>query len=95
MAAFRELFLNALTSVLLKLKANKGREKSHRFNFFLVEGLIVAYRYVLCKSGYYVKENAIDFYTDLLCKMCFSRRLFRRDRSTERTIKTAREFIPR
>ena len=42
----------------------KGREKSHRFNFLLVEGLIVAYRYVLCKSGYYVKENLIDFYTD-------------------------------
>ena len=50
MASFRELFLEALTSLLLKLKA-KGREKSHRFNFFLVEGLIVAYRYVLCKSG--------------------------------------------
>ena len=60
MAAFRELFLNALMSVLLKLKANKGR-----FNFFLVEGLVVAYRYGLCKSGYFVKENAIDFYTDL------------------------------
>ena len=69
MAAFRELFLNALTSVLLKLKANKGREKSHGFNFFLVEGLIVAYRYGLCKSGYFVKENAIDFYTDLVCKI--------------------------
>ena len=61
----------------------KGREKSHRFNFLLVEGLIVAYRYVLCKSGYYVKENLIDFYTDLLCKICFSRRLFRRDKSSE------------
>ena len=43
MAAFRELCLEALTSLLLKLKANR-REKSHRFNFFLVEGLIVAYR---------------------------------------------------
>ena len=69
MVAFRDLFLEALTSVLLKLKANKGREKSHRFNFFLVEGLIVAYRYVLCKSGYFVKENAIDFCTDLFCKI--------------------------
>ena len=68
MAAFRELFLEALTSVLLKLKANKGREKSHRFNFFLVEGLIVAYRYGLCKSGYFVKENAIDFYTTCFAK---------------------------
>ena len=82
MAAFREQFLEALTSLLLKLKA-KGREKSHRFNFFLVEGLIVAYRYVLCKSGYYVKKNVIDFYADSLCKICFSRRLFRREKSSE------------
>ena len=81
-AAFRELFLEALTSLLLKLKA-KGRGKSHRFNFFLVEGLIVAHRYVLCKSGYFVKENAIDFYSDLLCKIWFPRRLFRRDKSSE------------
>ena len=82
MAAFREQFLEALTSLLLKLKA-KGREKSHRFNFFLVEGLIVAYRYVLCKSGYFVKENVTDFYADLLCLICFSRRRFRRDKSSE------------
>ena len=66
----------------MKLKA-KGREKSHGFNFFLVEGLIVAYRYGLCKSGYFVKENAIDFYTDLFCKILSPRRLFRRDKSSE------------
>ena len=42
----------------MKVKA-KEREKSHGFNFFLVEGLFVACRLVLCKLGYFVKKNAI------------------------------------
>ena len=64
--------------IKMKVKA-KEREKSHRFNFFLVEGLIVAW----CKSGYHAKENAIDFYTDLFCKIWLLRRLFRRYKSSE------------
>ena len=43
----RALILEALASVgfidvwRVKLKAIKGREKSHRFNFFLIEGWLL------------------------------------------------------
>ena len=54
----------------MKVKA-KGREQSHRFNFFLVEGLIVAYRYVLCKSGYFQRKMELTFILTCFAKYHF------------------------
>ena len=90
MAAFREQFLEALTSLFLKLKA-KGREKSHGFNFFLVEGLIVALSTVKYKRYiniilYYIYYILLSFHSVYIVRWLnakFRGELYRADKSTK------------
>ena len=62
LAASWELFSEALKAILqTESYITKGKNPLLVSTFSsLVEGLIVAW-YVLCKSCYFVKENAIDF----------------------------------
>ena len=74
----------------MKLKA-KGREKSHRINFFLVEGLIVALGKFCASPVILRRKMQLAFVVTCFAKYDFPVDVF--VVQIERTIKITREFI--
>ena len=64
-----EASINGIPATTDGLKAFKGPGSVPITKQLLQMDRSAHAHYVLCKSGYFVQENAVDFYTDLFCEI--------------------------